>query len=107
MSKCAHIEFERYGVRGVLTTESERWWSIDVNHFVSKKHFLRYAGRYVRRPLIAQYCSSVAQIERSGSGLRTKSGSVDSTLYTPKSSSLLWGTMFPTDTDMRFATSDC
>jgi hypothetical protein len=56
MSKCAHIEFERYGVRGVLTTESERWWSIDVNHFVSKKHFLRYAGRYVRRPLIAQYC---------------------------------------------------
>lgn len=32
-----------------------RWWSIDIDHFASKKHFLKYAGRYVRRPPIAQY----------------------------------------------------
>jgi len=42
-------------LRTVLTTQYERWWSIDVDHFESKKHFLRYAGRYVRRPPIAQY----------------------------------------------------
>jgi len=41
-------------LRTVLTNQY-RWWSIDVDHFESKKHFLRYAGRYVRRPPIAQY----------------------------------------------------
>lgn len=39
----------------VLTTQYERWWIIDIDHFESKKHFLHYAGRYVRRPPIAQY----------------------------------------------------
>ncbi len=38
-----------------LREQYERWWSIDVDTFESKKHFLRYAGRYVRRPPIAQY----------------------------------------------------
>ena len=42
-------------LRTILRTQYERWWSIDVDHFESKKHFLRYAGRYVRRPPIAQY----------------------------------------------------
>jgi len=39
----------------VLTAQSERWWSVDIDHFESKEHFLRYAGRYARRPPIAQY----------------------------------------------------
>jgi len=38
-----------------LKKQYERWWSIDIDHFASKKHFLRYAGRYVRRPPIAQH----------------------------------------------------
>jgi Putative transposase/Transposase zinc-binding domain len=38
-----------------FTQQYERWWSIDIDPFESKKHFLRYAGRYVRRPPIAQY----------------------------------------------------
>ena len=42
-------------LRTRLKNQYERWWSIDVDHFESKKHFLRYAGRYVRRPPIAQY----------------------------------------------------
>ena len=42
-------------LRTVLTTQYERWWSIDIDAFESKKHFLRYAGRYVRRPPIAHY----------------------------------------------------
>ena len=38
-----------------LLTEKERcWWSIRIQSFKSKEHFLRYAGRYVRRPPIAQ-----------------------------------------------------
>jgi len=42
-------------LRTRLKKQYERWWSIDIDHFASKKHFLRYAGRYVRRPPIAQY----------------------------------------------------
>ena len=42
-------------LRTRLRTQYERWWSIDIDHFASKEHFLRYAGRYVRRPPIAQY----------------------------------------------------
>ena len=42
-------------LRNMLRTQYERWWSIDIDHFASKEHFLRYAGRYVRRPPIAQY----------------------------------------------------
>jgi hypothetical protein len=38
-----------------LKKQYERWWSIHVDAFASKEHFLRYAGRYVRRPPIAQY----------------------------------------------------
>ena len=38
-----------------LKKQYERWWSIYVDAFASKTHFLRYAGRYVRRPPIAQY----------------------------------------------------
>lgn len=42
-------------LRTRLKKQYERWWSIDIDHFVSKEHFLRYAGRYARRPPIAQY----------------------------------------------------
>ncbi len=38
-----------------LITHLERcWWSIKIQSFEDKLHFLRYAGRYVRRPPIAQ-----------------------------------------------------
>ncbi len=39
----------------VLTTQYERWWNIDIGHFKSKSQFLRYAGRYIRHPPIAQH----------------------------------------------------
>lgn len=41
-------------LRSILKTQYERWWNIDVSRFQSKSHFLQYAGRYVRRPPIAQ-----------------------------------------------------
>jgi Putative transposase/Transposase zinc-binding domain len=40
---------------GDLLTHLERcWWSIKIQTFEDKWHFLQYAGRYVRRPPIAQ-----------------------------------------------------
>jgi hypothetical protein len=38
----------------LLTEQENRWWSINIQSFRSKERFLRYAGRYVRRPPIAQ-----------------------------------------------------
>jgi hypothetical protein len=38
-----------------LATHLEKcWWSIKIQSFEDKWHFLRYAGRYARRPPIAQ-----------------------------------------------------
>jgi hypothetical protein len=41
-------------MEGLLAAQENRWWSIKIQSFKSKEHFLRYAGRYVRRPPIAQ-----------------------------------------------------
>jgi putative transposase/transposase-like zinc-binding protein len=41
-------------LEAVLTYWAARWWSVKVQTFKSREHFLRYAGRYVRRPPIAQ-----------------------------------------------------
>lgn len=38
----------------LLTEQENRWWSVKVQSLGSKEHFLRYAGRYARRPPIAQ-----------------------------------------------------
>jgi hypothetical protein len=38
----------------ILNEQENRWWSIKVQNFKSKGHFLRYAGRYLRRPPIAR-----------------------------------------------------
>jgi len=39
----------------MLTKQSERWWSVHVTHCKSKTHLLRYIGRYVKRPPIAEH----------------------------------------------------
>ena len=38
----------------MIRDQSERWWNIQVTSQMSKKHFLGYAGRYIRRLPIAQ-----------------------------------------------------
>ena len=38
-----------------LTEHYERWWNIKIKRFQGKTHILRYAGRYARRPPIAQH----------------------------------------------------
>lgn len=42
-------------LKAILKTQYERWWNIDIDRFKSKWQFLRYAGRYIRRPPIAQH----------------------------------------------------
>ena len=42
-------------LRILLTTQYERWWNIDIQRCMSKKHFIAYAGRYTRRPPLDQY----------------------------------------------------
>jgi hypothetical protein len=43
------------GQVGDLLAHLEKcWWSIKIQSFEDKGHFLQYAGRYVRRPPIAQ-----------------------------------------------------
>jgi hypothetical protein len=41
-------------VEATLSEKERLWWSIKVQSFKSKEHFLLYAGRYARRPPIAQ-----------------------------------------------------
>ncbi len=43
------------GLRETLRVQYERWWNINVQGLKTKKHFLGYAGRYARRPPIAQH----------------------------------------------------
>ena len=38
----------------LLSSQENRWWSIKIQSFQSLEHFLEYAGRYLRRPPIAQ-----------------------------------------------------
>ena len=41
-------------IDALLTDQEKRWWSIKIRSFRSKGCFLQYAGRYIRRPPIAQ-----------------------------------------------------
>jgi Putative transposase/Transposase zinc-binding domain len=42
-------------VEALLVNQERRWWRVKVQSFKSRQHFLLYAGRYARRPPIAQY----------------------------------------------------
>ena len=48
-------DMTRRALRQLLTTQYERWWNTNIQRFRSKKQFLGYAGRYARRPPIAQH----------------------------------------------------
>ena len=48
-------DMSRPALRQLLTAQSERWWNIHIQRFRSKQQFLGYAGRYARRPPIAQH----------------------------------------------------
>jgi hypothetical protein len=41
-------------MEAMLTHHEGHWWSVKIQSFESRERFLRYAGRYVKRPPIAQ-----------------------------------------------------
>lgn len=49
---CTELSCER--LDELLREQASRSWILKIQSFRSKEHFLRYAGRYVRRPPIAQ-----------------------------------------------------
>jgi len=49
---CTKMTVEQ--VEELLNEQENPWWSIKIQSFKSKEHFPRHAGRYVRRPHIAQ-----------------------------------------------------
>ena len=42
-------------LKALLRQQYERWWNIHIQRFRSKQQFIGYAGRYARRPPIAQH----------------------------------------------------
>lgn len=53
------FELTRDEIEGLLQFEETRRWIAHVRRFRGKEHFLRYCGRYVRRPPhreVADYC---------------------------------------------------
>ncbi len=48
-------DMSRTELQELLTAQYERWWDIKIMRFQGKTHILRYAGRYARRPPIAQH----------------------------------------------------
>lgn len=49
-----HADLPAEQLEAMLLREEHRWWSVKLQSLGSKEHFLRYAGRYARRPPIAQ-----------------------------------------------------
>jgi hypothetical protein len=48
-------ELDSESLEELLKAQGRRWWNIRVQGSQTKAHFLRYAGRYVRHPPIAQH----------------------------------------------------
>jgi hypothetical protein len=42
-------------IPSLLESQSSRWWNVHITGLRSKKQLIRYAGRYLRRPPIAQH----------------------------------------------------
>ena len=77
-------DMPRDELQQLLTTQYERWWNVDIGRGQSKKQVLGYAGRYVRRPPIAQH--RFRKID--GQEIRfmtkdTRTGQTVETTYTP------------------------
>ena len=49
-----HTQLSADQVEEMLALQEKRWWSTKIQSFASKEGFLKYAGRYIRRPPITQ-----------------------------------------------------
>ncbi len=107
-AKVLTSEWSSEELTAVLKTQYERWWNIDIDRFKSKWRFLRYAGRYIRRPTIAQHRFEEItdrEVQFWRKDLKQKRRVL--TRYSIGSSLPLLPSMCRTTTDTRFAISDC
>jgi len=75
-----------------LVNHLERcWWSIKIQSFEDKSHFLQYAGRYVRGHPSRSVVSPGSGNEPSGTGSKTKSSIAEFTCSAHWKSSLIVG----------------
>jgi putative transposase len=94
--------------KAFLVSQYERWWNIDIHNFTSKEHFSRYAGRYARRPPIAQRRLYASLTGKCGFGQMICGKNVKSSIVIPSKSSLpYWASTCLTATGMQSATSVC
>jgi hypothetical protein len=90
-------------VMGMLVQE-ERWWSVKIQSFRSTQHFLKYAGRYIRRPPIAQ--CRITDATSDSVTFWTKDKKLKCRVLVPWLNSLTFGrNTFWTVTSTRFGTS--
>ena len=75
----------------MLTQQEKRWWSIKIQSFEDKSHFLQYAGRYVRGHPSRSVVSPGSGNEPSGTGSKTKSSIAEFTCSAHWKSSLIVG----------------
>lgn len=54
-AKVVRSELSNENLRNLLELQFKRRWHIHISRGMSKRHFLRYVGRYVRRPPVAQH----------------------------------------------------
>ena len=52
-ARVLHSIFPPLELKTIFTVHYERWWNVRIDHLNSKRHFLRYAGRHLRRPPLA------------------------------------------------------
>ena len=52
-AKILYSELPPEELKRIFQLQYERWWNVHIDHLHSKTHFLRYAGRYLRRPPLA------------------------------------------------------
>ena len=77
-------DLTRRAVQELLTAQYERWWNIGIERFRSKKQFLGYAGRYARRPPIAQHrVRAISRQEIRFATTDTRTKRPGETTYTP------------------------
>jgi hypothetical protein len=49
-----HAAMAQDEILALLSLQENRWWNVKIQTLASRKHFLKYAARYLRRPPIAQ-----------------------------------------------------
>jgi hypothetical protein len=91
-----HVGIERADLDRILSAQADRKWIININRFSNKTHFLAYAGRYARRPPVAQHrFTKISRQEIRYMTKNTRTKTRVETVFTPTDFLPRWPIMFP------------